>query len=77
MAQRKLRLIPAAKINPKTMSIMDGTDNPGPSMRVEGASDPQHVCGACGKVLLIGMGPGQVSGVVLRCECGAYNAGNT
>ena len=77
MAQKKLKLIPAAKLKSGKASIIDGSDNPGPMFRVEGAAEPEHVCGACGKVLLIGMRPGQMSDIVLRCSCGAYNAGNT
>lgn len=75
--RKKLKLIPAAKVNPKAMTIFDGSANPGPFAHVEGSDDPEHVCGACGKVLLIGMQPGQFTGIVLRCECGAYNDGNT
>jgi hypothetical protein len=62
--RKKLKLIPAAKVNPKAITIFDGSANPGPFAHVEGSDDPEHVCGACGKVLLIGMQPGQFTGIV-------------
>ena len=59
------------------MAILVISESPGAFLKVEGVDDPEHVCGGCGKVLLIGMQPGQMSGVVLRCPCGAYNDGST
>jgi hypothetical protein len=76
MTRIKLKLIPAAKVDPKKMTILDGSElPPGDAlMRTEGKTDPEHVCGACGKTLLIGCEPGSIQGGgALRCSCGAYN----
>ena len=44
-----------------------------PGAGFAGAGDADLVCGACGAVLASKMYPGQITGVVLRCSCGAYN----
>lgn len=74
--RRRLQLIPVAKVKPKKQSVLaqpEGAE--GPILRGE-STGVEWLCGACGKVLVEGMEPGQVSGVVLRCACGVYNDGS-
>jgi hypothetical protein len=74
MATKKLKLIPAAKIDPKKMTILQQTpDSTEPLIATEGKTDPEHACGACGKTLMTGAEPGSIRGIVFRCSCGAYN----
>jgi hypothetical protein len=69
--RRRLLVIPAAKVKPKKMIVMEMGDEG----RISGdpPSGIQWECGACGHLLADGLRPGQLTNVVMRCPCGAYN----
>ncbi|MGO8905149.1 MAG: hypothetical protein ACLQMH_05930 [Solirubrobacteraceae bacterium] len=75
MAVRTLETIPAARVDPKAMTIMDFSDAAGDQPYVQGENEAgdEYLCGECGFVAIAGLPPDKVLDVVLRCRCGAYN----
>jgi hypothetical protein len=72
-----MSVIPAAKIKPKKQTILAQTeDAEGPIIQGETPTGTEWLCGSCEKLLVKDSDPGQISGVVLRCACGAYNDGS-
>lgn len=78
-----LKLIPAAKIpklEARGLGILDADLPNGETVivRNEDETEPIYDCGSCGSPLLVGIQPGQMRDVVLRCSmCRAYNDGTT
>jgi hypothetical protein len=74
------------KKKPRTLTVIDEPEEGTRSVLVmtdelaesgeplmKGDGPLSFTCGACGRVLLDGVAPGQVKEVVVRCSCGAYN----
>jgi hypothetical protein len=75
MAVRTLETIPPARVDPKTMTIMDFSQAEGdePYVRGDNEAGDQYLCGECGFLAIAGLAPDKVMDVVLHCRCGAYN----
>ncbi len=75
MALKTLDTIPAARVDPKTMTIMDFSRAVGDEPYVQGENEAgdQYACGECGFIAIAGLPPDKLMDVVLRCRCGAYN----
>jgi hypothetical protein len=67
----KLRLLQSPP-DPKTNTILD-LKLMGDTPAFKGTGGTDYSCGACGAVLIEGSEPGQVSSMVLKCSCGAFN----
>lgn len=41
--------------------------------KIKGEGEVNYVCGKCGETLAEAMNEGQISNLVLKCSCGAFN----
>jgi hypothetical protein len=68
---KKLRLL-AKPPDPTKSTVLD-LKTLGDKPAIKGPGGTDFTCGACGATLLEGVQPGQISGIVLKCSCGAFN----
>lgn len=68
----KLPTIPEPAPSTRTVFIQPASDKPTPFIRGTGPAD--LVCGKCAFCLVKGIGPGQITNLVLKCpKCESYN----
>ena len=68
----KLPVIPEPEQNTRTVFVQPPSDNPHPFLRGHGPAD--LLCGNCTFKLAQGLGPGQITDLVLKCpRCDSYN----
>jgi hypothetical protein len=75
--QSDLRRIPDDQVDPDKHSILVAADEDGgPLMKGDG-DDTEYTCASCGRVLLAGVEPGQLTTVIIQCAgphgCSAYS----
>lgn len=67
-----LKVISEQEADGRSVIVFEGS--PGEAVfSAEHPADRSYCCGACGAVLLKGVGPGAIQGVVIKCLCGAFN----
>ena len=67
-----LPVIPEPEQNTRTVFLQPPSDNPHSFLRGSGPAD--LLCGKCSFKLAHGLGPGQITNLVLKCpQCGSYN----
>lgn len=68
-----LTIIPEPDEKTRTVFVAPDATDADVFMRGE-ATDDSYECGSCSRVLLVGISPGQVQGIVFKCPtCGAFN----
>ncbi|MBI4709182.1 MAG: hypothetical protein HY764_03205 [Candidatus Portnoybacteria bacterium] len=68
MQQIKLKVIPVPKEGSRAVMVLENNNK----IKGEGGAI-NLICGNCNSALVENINLGQISNIVIKCQCGAYN----